>query len=336
MSIVLLALSAVLLAAIGVQAWLLVHLCAQQRRMWNRIDAVAIRMAARKDAQRPGAPDAPDFMLAEVGGSQVTLKALLVRGKQLLLVFVDPRSGPCYELLPDIAGWQRVYSDRLTVALVSSGDVRTNLAMTAEYGIRPVLLQQDQEVVEAYKLQLAPAAVVIGVDGRIAGEPHYGAMAIRRLVADTLGLVVPERPVGAVAAAGLGHPAPAIRRPDLAGNPIDLAARNSEPTLLLFWSPGCGPCRELVPAIKATEQGLDGMRLIVVSRGPAALSQEAGFVSPVVLDDDRSIAQAYGVGGTPAAVLIDAMGIVASEIAGGGPAVRKLLSRIQAPVLVAG
>jgi thiol-disulfide isomerase/thioredoxin len=313
----------------------------QQQRLWNRLDSLrpGAGSAPKKDERHPSTPDrpvAPDFALPGLGGGQVTLKALLARAKPVLLVFTSPQCGPCYELLPDVGGWQRVYGDRLTIALISSGDVRTNLAMTNEYGIRTVLLQQEQEIVESYELRMAPAAVVVGVDGRITAGPNSGAKGIRRLVAETLGLVVPERPEQAVAAVGFGKPALAIRRPDLAGKVIDLTAGNGERTLLLFWSPGCGPCRELVPEIKAAEQGLGDTRLIVVSRGPAALSQAAGFTSSIVFDDDRSIAQAFGVGGTPAAVLIDAKGIVVSEIAGGGPAVRNLLARVQAPALMAG
>ncbi len=60
-------------------------------------------------------------------------------------------------------------------------------------------------------------------------------------------------------------------------------------------------------------------------RGPGALNQEAGFASPLVLDDDRSITELFGVGGTPAAVLIDAQGIVATPVARGATGVRSLL-----------
>jgi hypothetical protein len=50
-----------------------------------------------------------------------------------------------------------------------------------------------------------------------------------------------------------------------------------------------------------------------------------GFGSPVLLDDTYAVWDAFGVGGTPSAVLIDAEGRIASEIVLGEVAVLELL-----------
>lgn len=330
------------ITALTLQGWVIVQMRGQQVRIEERLDALAMRLASRAAdaaARERGTvlntstsvgDFAPHFDLTVLGGGRVTLDALLNRAKPLLLVFAEPRCGPCYELLPDLGGWQRVYGDRLTVALVSSGIQESNLAMTAEYGINLVLLQAEREVQEAYGLFQAPAAVLVTPDGRLSGGPSYGSRAIRSLVADALGLALPEAPRREIQAVGVGQVAPALRRPDLTGNVLDLARFRGTPTLLLFWSPGCPHCRELIPEIKAFEQTPHRPRMVIVSRGPGAINQEIGFASPMVLDDDHSIARAFGATGTPAAVLLDNRRVVATPVARGVTGVRTALQGLLA------
>lgn len=316
----------------------------------QRFDALAKRLAHRGSSRKASLPTgaeaaaqehdrlfnalagqmAPSFELTELGGGRVTLGALLAPAKPLLLIFAEPRCGPCFELLPDIAGWQRVYRERLTVALVSTGTLESNLAMTGEYGIAPVLLQSDVELVEALGLPQAPAAVLIRPDGRVEAGPRYGAHAVRKLAAEALGLVLPEAPVSEVKAAGVSQAAPAIRRPDLTGHVIDFGALRGAPTLVLFWSPGCSHCQEVLPEIKAFEQVPGHTRTVIVSRGPGALNQAAGFASPLVLDDDETISKAFGVSGTPAALMLDASGRVATPVARGASGIRAALQAVRA------
>jgi thiol-disulfide isomerase/thioredoxin len=338
-----------LLVALGGQAWLLLQAGRQQGRLGDRLDGLAGRLSTRAaDAaalehdrlfNSQAGTVAPPFDLAELGGGRVSLTSLLAPAKPLLLVATDPKCGPCYELLPDVGGWQRVYGDRLTIALVSSGEPKMNLAMTAEYGVRPVLLQDERELADAYGLAQLPAAVVIQPDGRVSAGPRYGANAVRQLVAETLGLAMPEAPSQELQVVGIGRTAPSVRRPDLDGNTMEVVARDGEPTLLLFWSPGCSHCQAILPEIRAFEALAQRPRLVIVSRGPVGLNQEAGFASPVVLDDDRSLARLFDASGTPAAVLLSGRGVVVTQVARGGEGVRAALQALQetfAPALTAG
>lgn len=270
---------------------------------------------------------APTFTLVDLDGTHVTLADVLDPARPLLLVFIDPRSSACHDFMPDIGGWQRVYDDRLAIALISTGEPGKNRAMTAEYGIEPVLLQQELEVIHAYGVLMAPAAVLVQSDGRIGAGPRYGSDPIRQLVADTLGMVLPPTPALDIQAVGRGDPAPQIRRPDLEGNIVELAAFQGEPILLVFWSPGCGYCQELLPHVLAFEQATTRVRMVVISGGSVSVNQELGFASPVVLDDDHAIGQVFGVTGTPAAVLIGSRGTVVSNVARGAVAVREYVDR---------
>lgn len=153
----------------------------------------------------------------------------------------------------------------------------------------------------------------------------------RRLVASALKLTMPLAPALDCLMVSHGGSAPRIRRPDLEGNIVDLTAYQGEPLLLLFWSPGCGYCQELLPHVLAFEQAATRTRMIVISGGAIGVNQDLGFSSPVVLDDDRTIAHTFGVTGTPSAVLVGSRGNVASEVARGVVAVRAHVYRCQMP-----
>ena len=274
MAVVLSIILVVLLPVVVVQSWLLINLQDQQRRMHGRLDGVATMAARARTAARPqtavapaapaalpplavaDARKAPEFDLPTLAATLTSLEDLLSRGKPILLGFTDPRCGPCYELLPDIAGWQRIYADQLTVALISGGSVEHNQAMTAEYGFEPrtILLQREREVAEAYQIEMAPAALVIRPDGTIERETVYGVGRVRQLVADTLDLMLPapNPVVQEIQRVTLGQRVPALRRPDLDGVPIDLEALG-ETVMLVFWSPGCTHCQEVLPAMRAWE-----------------------------------------------------------------------------------
>jgi thiol-disulfide isomerase/thioredoxin len=332
MAIILTIGGAILLCALTLQGWALVQLRSQNDRVQRRLDSLSQRAPVRTAPAKP-IEVAPSFNLASLNGPRVSMSNLLSRGKPLLLMFTDTRCGPCYELLPDIAGWQRVYGDRLTFALISSGAVELNHAMTDEYGIENVLIQnqaeanQPGETAQAYEIVQLPAAVLVQPDGTRSGDASYGSHAVRGLVAKSLGLAMPEATPRQNKSVLIGQPVGDLKRPDLDGEVFDFANGEGKSTLVLFWSPGCHHCKDLVPDIKTWEQAATGLRTVIVSKGPAALNREAGFTSPIVLDDDKGIASLLGAQGTPAAVLLGARGLVLSSVARGATGVRSLMTQ---------
>ena len=99
-----------------------------------------------------------------------------------------------------------------------------------------------------------------------------------------------------------------------------------EQTLLLFWSPDCGSCQQMLPYLKEWEANRPkgAPRLLAVSAGTEEANRAMGLASTVVLDQQFAVGRAFGASGTPAAVLVDAEGKVASEVAVGAPAVLEL------------
>jgi peroxiredoxin len=330
----------VLVALLG-EGWLLLNLLRQNGRLLIRIEALEERLGvapAAPSASEPatglpvGTP-APGFELTSLADRPLTLDALRAPGKSVILVFSDPGCGPCIGLLPDLARWQNEYAAKLTIALISRGTPEANRAKIREHGLTHVLLQQDREVATAYQAQATPTAVIVGPDGTIGSPLAPGAEAIAALVARTVGSptpvphtnghgTIPAQPV----APPIGTPAPTFALLDLGGMSVSLADFHGQPTLLLFWNPDCGFCQRMLDDLKAWEAHppKGAPQLLVVSTGSVEDNRAMGLRASVVLDQGFNAGRLFGATGTPMAVLIDAEGRVASEVAAGAPAVLAL------------
>jgi peroxiredoxin len=349
------------LALLAGQWGFLVHLLRQNGRLLVRLEAVEATLAEGGSVatsqngtpthQAEGLPvgsAAPEFSLSGLHGETLTLDALRSSGKPVMALFTDPDCGPCNAMLPDVGRWQEEHTQKLTFALVSRGEVEENKTKAQEHGLRNVLLQKDWEVSEAYEVRGTPSAVLVSSDGKIASPVAGGVEGIRGLLSYAVGEraqlpMQPQQPqaqgqpcpnCGRVHAAAptvpaaqkVGEDAPEVKLPDLEGNTVELADFRGEETLVLFWNPGCGFCQQMLPDLKQWEAQApeDAPRLVVVSAGSEEANKQMGLASPVLLDQNFATGRAFGASGTPSAVLVDAQGKVASEVAVGAPGVLEL------------
>ena len=74
----------------------------------------------------------------------------------------------------------------------------------------------------------------------------------------------------------------------------------------------------------------DGPALRVVTTGSREANVAQGFRSQVLLDPQFEVGQAFGASGTPAAVVLDNQGLVASDIGVGADEVKALLRLVRA------
>jgi peroxiredoxin/uncharacterized membrane protein YphA (DoxX/SURF4 family) len=325
----------VVLAVLLVEAWLLVQVMTQQGRLLLRIETLEGRLGvapSQRSARTVGLPvgyPAPSFELTSLNGKTTTLQKLRSVGKPLVLLFTDPGCGPCTALLPEISQWQREHAKKMHVALVSRGTVEANRVKIGETAVTNVFLQRDREVAQSYQAHGTPSAVVVRPDGTIGSPVAQGADAIRALIAATLNpppqlpSPVPRPPAGLK----IGEPAPDFSLPDLAGKTVKFSDFRGSRTLVLFWRPSCGFCARMLPDLKAWEvKARNGApKLLVVSTESEADNKAMGLRSTVVLDKAAmSVGSRFGAGGTPMAVLVDADGKIASELAAGAPAVLEL------------
>lgn len=346
---------AVGLIALGLLAavvFLLLQVVAQQGRLLLRLDALEQGLAATGALAAPGgsaepAPglpigaSAPDFQLPDLDRAEVGLADLLATERPVLLVFTDPHCGPCTALLPDLGRWQQEQAELLTVAVISRGSIEESRAKAAEHGVTTVLLQHAYEVADAYQAHETPAAVLVQPDGTIGSALARGGEQIRALMAQAMDGSVAPPWAGLVplemaephrhdhhdhpdrSGARLGEPARPLGLADLDGEIVDLADYHGTRTLVLFWSPECAFCQQLLPALLAyeAEQRASGPRLLVVSTGSVESNRQMGLRSKVVLDPTFSLGTWYGADGTPSAVLLDAAGEIASPLLVGGAAI---------------
>jgi peroxiredoxin len=367
---IMLVIGLVVLAALAGVAWLLVHLLGQNGRLLVRLDRIEsaledadIELADdddeedEEDEEEEGLPfgaPAPAFSLSGLYGETMTLDALRAAEKPVLLIFTDPSCGPCNAMMSDVGKWQHELSDKLTVAVITRGSLEDNRTKKKQNNLTHVLMQQNNEVADAYMTYGTPTAVLVRPDGTIGSGAAGGADEIRTLVRQAAEGKVPvpkprlaalPRPVQAQrptpnaqaprGTASIGKDAPVVELTNLDGEPVKLADFAGHPTAVLFWNPGCGFCQRMVDDLKAWEADKPegAPNLLVVSTGEVDRNREQGLKSPIVLDSGFSVGRAFGASGTPSAVLIDAEGKIASGLAVGGPTVISLL-RNEAPNLL--
>lgn len=311
------------LALLVFQTWLVFQLVQQGGRVLLRLDALekAGGRAPEPAAQPapPGLPvgeTAPEFALENLEGSTLSLEQLRSGGKPVMLVFTHTGCGPCTELLPEVAAWQRDAVAHFNLAVLSQGSREDNRAKIDQHGIHTVLLQREHEISDAYDALATPSAVLVRPDGTIASPVAVGAEAIRSLVSNTIN----ESLAGLVSIQlQEGDTAPPLVFPDLDGRMFNLSQLRGGPSVLLFWNPACGFCGQMTEDVKAWEKkaGKAGPRMLIVSAGTAEDNRKLGFRSRIVLDQNFSAGKAFGAGGTPSALLLDKQGKVLTKVAVG-------------------
>jgi thiol-disulfide isomerase/thioredoxin len=145
----------------------------------------------------------------------------------------------------------------------------------------------------------------------------------------------------AVAAAGtarpstlaLGQPAPAFTLPDLDGADTSLSGllERGLPVVLVFASPVCGPCQQLIPELARWNAAVhDNVSVVVIESGmgqfedlTAHLPASDGLI--VVVEPGLEIAAAYRVNQTPTAIAIAPDGTISSPPTPGAGAIERLV-----------
>ena len=127
-------------------------------------------------------------------------------------------------------------------------------------------------------------------------------------------------PVGArEAPAGppIGQAVPDVEDLSLNGDPVRIGVKSARATLLVFLSPGCGPCAEIAPAIRTLARS-EKRRLDVVIASDRDRETTRTFVSdngldqiPVLVSDE--VVMSYGMPSTPFGFAIDENGVLAAK-----------------------
>ncbi len=274
---------------------------------------------------------APALKLPDLSGKEVDLADY--RGRETVVLFWNTGCGFCQQMLPQLKEWERERpADAPALVVVSAGPPE---AIAAQGLLSTVLVDQSFASGLAFAAGGTPSAVKVGRDGTVAGPLAVGGPAVMALLTGQpasagsapvpAGAAVPT----ALQTVHIGDPAPELALPDLDGTTVSLADYRGRPTLLLFWSPSCGFCQQMLPDLRQWEvkRPAGTPEILVVSTGAAQENRLLALRSTVLLDAGMVTGQRFGANGTPMAVLIDADGRVASEVAAGAEAVFALAGR---------
>jgi thiol-disulfide isomerase/thioredoxin len=111
-----------------------------------------------------------DFTLLDMDGNKVRLSEL-ADDKPLLLYFWASWCKPCRLITPQVSTLAEDYKDRVTVIGINVGGV-DSLKSVKKYSKRykvnyPLLIDSDNETVEAYSVHAIPTVVLLDKNGKI-------------------------------------------------------------------------------------------------------------------------------------------------------------------------
>jgi peroxiredoxin len=338
---VLLGLMGLVVAALSSVAYQLVR---QQGRILLRLDELEARSAGGEPSPADGRPrglpvatSVPPFRLPDLSGSEVALEDF--RGKRVLLVHWDPQCGFCRRIVPDLAELHDGLKKRKTeLLLLSYRDVDSNKKLAEEYGLDcSILLQPDGRTVEAFAMVGTPAAYLLDEQGRVAKSLAVGADQVPALASEAAGAKArlgSERSLAESRIERQGIPvgsrAPSFELPDLQGHKVSLADYRGRRVLLVFSDPDCAPCDAVAPDLARfhREQRDKGLEVVMVSRGEPQENRhkaaEHKMEFPVVIQQGWRLSKKYGIFATPVAFLIGEGGVIARDVARGGPEILRL------------
>lgn len=128
-----------------------------------------------------------------------------------------------------------------------------------------------------------------------------------------------------VAKAGLiGTAAPEFSLLDMQGNKVTLSQFKGKVVIINFWATWCPPCREEMPSMEKlyrrfADKGLVMLAVNVEDDGKELVAdflKKAPYSFPILLDEDQSVQETYGVFRFPESFIIDRNGLVVEKIIG--------------------
>ena len=122
----------------------------------------------------------PYGLLEGPDGSPMPLHELS-RQSAYLLVFVSPGCGACMQVIPQIKAWDEALPPVTVRAVVS---MPVDLAVTHAPDLEGITLHDPNGAVARTFGVGNPGAVLLGMDGQLAGGPVSGSVAVEQLVSD--------------------------------------------------------------------------------------------------------------------------------------------------------
>ncbi len=106
------------------------------------------------------------------------------------------------------------------------------------------------------------------------------------------------------------------------GDYVDRSAANGMPVVLNFWASWCGPCRIEMPHFERASLNYNGrVQILGINQAEnaetvARFQQTTGVTYPLLVDEDWTVNNLYGVTNLPTTIFVGADGIVQEVFVG--------------------
>jgi peroxiredoxin len=315
--VVLLVIALATAAALG---WACYRLLVDRGHLLLRLEAAASSVQPRPPPGLPPGAFLNDFALPAPDGRTVTLSDLT--GRRLLIVVLQTECLFSRAFARELRDQARSPDSPLPVLLLSGAvDDPDRLAAFAALPGQ-VVLDTGGQMARLLRVATTPAGYLVDERRCTASPLLVGPEALLTAARGAPPEKIPAVPTATTALdTGLGRRpahvplAPGAEAPDfvlprLGGGEWSLRAQRGRPLTLLFSEPACPPCQTLLAALA----GVYDERLVIVSQhGGAHDELKAGSVNsavPILLQERREVARAFGTLQTPVAFAIDPDGAI--------------------------
>ncbi len=103
---------------------------------------------------------------------------------------------------------------------------------------------------------------------------------------------------------------------------VDRQGEDGQPVVLNFWASWCGPCRMEMPAFERTSLKYAGRAAILgINQAESAetikrFGQNMAVTYPLLVDEDWTVNNQYGVSNLPTTIFVDAQGVIREVFVG--------------------
>lgn len=134
----------------------------------------------------------------------------------------------------------------------------------------------------------------------------------------------PAAKPSAAALPAIGQTAPDFTLTGLDGRPVTLSALRGKVVVVSFWATWCPPCRQEMPSMELLHQELadEGLVILAVNvekqgrQTVAKFFQTLDVTFPVVIDEEESVQNLYGVSKFPESFVVGKDGVITEKIIG--------------------
>jgi uncharacterized membrane protein YphA (DoxX/SURF4 family)/thiol-disulfide isomerase/thioredoxin len=219
---------------------------------------------------------------------------------QLIVMFLDPDCGSCFEIVNDLARWQKDLRDVPILIVARDEERAARMRLHMETIASQICAQIDPDYAPDCGISSTPAAMLLSREGELMSAVAMGASQVEAFLSAL------SRTNGSDGAAHASEREGRPRRPNPRAVPwgtniIDVSPYLGRPLLILFARQACDDCSRAIDAVKQTCP--TGVQVLLISIG-GTIADMARIPWPTYCDVSGQVAQALGILATPASVFL--------------------------------